>query len=214
MNYNNILLSKQFVVSEIVIKEALKNKLSLSEFLLLVYFINSDLKVFDLNKIKELLGLNEKEILEAFNGLTNKKFIDIEVSKDASGHMIETVSLQEFYNNMNLEMQEEEKIQHKENIFEVFEKEFNRKLTPMEYEIINAWLDNNTTEDLILGALKEAIYNGVKSFRYIDKIIYEWGKKGFKNMEDVKNYINNSYKEPVSKKEPELFDYDWLDSND
>ena len=84
----------------------------------------------------------------------------------------------------------------------------------MEYEIINAWLDNNTTEDIILGALKEATYNGVKSFRYIDKIIYEWGKKGFKNMEDVKNYINNSYKQNTSKKDPELFDYDWLDGND
>lgn len=211
MSYN-LFLSKQFVVSNLVIKEAIRHKLNLSEFLLLIYFINSDAKVFDIPIIKEQIGLDDKEILEAFNTLTTKKLITIEIAKDSAGHMIETISLEGFCTNMNMDIQADENTQKKENIFEIFEREFNRELTPMEYEIINAWLDNNTTEDLILGALKEATYNGVKSFRYIDKIIYEWGKKGFKTMEDVKNHINN--KDLNEKKTPELFDYDWLDGND
>ena len=81
----------------------------------------------------------------------------------------------------------------------------------MELEIINAWLENNTSEEMIIGALKEAIYNGVKNFRYIDKIIYEWGKKGFKTMDDVKAHLKNTNKSP---KKEELFDYDWLDDNE
>ena len=47
----------------------------------------------------------------------------------------------------------------------------------MEYEIINAWLLKGFSEELVLGALKEAVYNGVSSLRYIDKILFEWQKK-------------------------------------
>ena len=53
-------------------------------------------------------------------------------------------------------------------------------------------------------------------FRYIDKIIYEWEKKGFKSMDDVKNHMDNrrttkEKSKEVSKKEQEILDYDWLD---
>ena len=59
----------------------------------------------------------------------------------------------------------------------------------MEYEIINAWLEKSYSEEMIIGALKEAVYNGVNNLRYIDKILYEWSKKGFKNMNDVSNHL-------------------------
>ncbi len=213
MNYDLLLLSKQYVISSIFIKESLKYNLTLNDFLLLLYFLNSDDKVFDLDKINSLIGVDKNNILESFNNLSTKKLINIEVAKDNLGHINEHVSLNGFLTNLDIDIKASQKELEKENIFDVFEREFNRKLTPMEYEIINAWLDNNILEELILGALKEAIYNGVKSFRYIDKIIYEWTKKGFKTMEDVKNHINNSYKKEA-KKEPELFDYDWLDGND
>ena len=96
------------------------------------------------------------------------------------------------------------------NLFSTFETEFGRTLSPMEYEIINSWKDNGYTDELITLALKEATYNGVSSLRYIDKIIYEWGKKGIKTKEDVeknkKQFKNNN----STKKE--LFDYDWLNN--
>ncbi len=41
----------------------------------------------------------------------------------------------------------------------------------MEYEIIGAWVEKGFKEQLILEALKEAVYNGVTSLRYIDKIL-------------------------------------------
>ena len=95
------------------------------------------------------------------------------------------------------------------NIFEKFEKEFSRSLSPMEYEIINDWLDKNVSEEIILGALKEATYNGVTSLRYIDKIIYDWTKKGFKTMEDVNNHLKS--RNALDKNVKEISDYNWLD---
>jgi DNA replication protein dnaD len=211
INYEKLLNAPNYTVSSIIIEELVKQKLNLSEFLIIVYFLNEDNKIFDIVNMNKRLGLSEKEILESFNTLVTKKLISLDVKNDKSNHMVETISLEGIYRLVNISLNEEKQEEEKENIFDIFEKEFNRKLTPMEYEIVNAWLENNTSEELILGALRESIYNGVKSFRYIDKIIYEWGKKGFKTMDDVKNHINNKSKES---KQEELFDYDWLDDNE
>ena len=75
------------------------------------------------------------------------------------------------------------------NLFSLFEQELGRTISSMELELINGWLSNGTSEELVLGALREAVYNGVTSFKYIDRIIYEWEKKGFKLMEDVRQAI-------------------------
>ncbi|HJJ17229.1 MAG TPA: DnaD domain protein [Bacilli bacterium] len=211
INYEKLLNAPNYTVSSIIIEELVKQKLNLSEFLIIVYFLNEDNKIFDIVNMNKRLGLSEKEILESFNTLVTKKLISLDVKNDKSNHMVETISLEGIYRLVNISLNEEKQEEEKENIFDIFEKEFNRKLTPMEYEIVNAWLENDTSEELILGALRESIYNGVKSFRYIDKIIYEWGKKGFKTMDDVKNHINNKSKES---KQEELFDYDWLDDNE
>ena len=64
---------------------------------------------------------------------------------------------------------------------------------------------------MIVGALKEAVYNQVTNLRYIDKILYEWSKKGFKTMEDVNKHLENKEKQNDRK---ELFDYNWLDDTD
>ena len=56
-------------------------------------------------------------------------------------------------------------------------------------------------------ALKEAVYNGVTNLRYIDKILYEWKKKGIKSKEDIEKERAN-FKKKSSK--GEVFDYDWL----
>ena len=99
------------------------------------------------------------------------------------------------------------------NLYSVFETEFGRTLSPMEYEIINSWKDAGYTEELIILALKEATYNGVSNLRYIDKIIYEWTKKGYKTVEDV---INNRFKreEKEDNKDNFFFEYNWLDDDD
>ena len=91
------------------------------------------------------------------------------------------------------------------NIYDVIEKEFGRCLSPIEYETIKGWLDSNISEDLIKEALKEAILNGVNNLKYIDRILYEWNKKGYKKPSDVVK------KRQVKEEKIDLFDYDWLD---
>ena len=80
----------------------------------------------------------------------------------------------------------------------------------MEYEFINAWIESGMSEELIKEALKEATLNGVSNLRYIDKIIYEWTKKGYKTVSDVEN---NRMKKDKEEKNNYFFEYNWLDEN-
>ena len=87
----------------------------------------------------------------------------------------------------------------------------------MEYEIIKAWLDNDMSEDLIKEAIKEATFNGVSNLRYIDKILYEWGKQGIKTVKDVED---NRHKRAQRREEEadsnidlDIVDWDWFDDD-
>ena len=202
-----ILGEKRFTVSTHLIKVAISLNLSLTEFLLLMYFEDATDKTFDVDKITNILSLDEKSILSAFNKLLNLNLIKMETSKDNANRHCEIISLVPMYKTLVEQKSIEEKEAVKQNIFEVLEKELNRSISPIEYEIINAWLEKGTSEEMILGAVKEAVYNGVSSLRYIEKIIYEWNKKGYKNMNDVKKGLENR----TNKKNKELFDYNWLD---
>ena len=146
--------------------------------------------------------------MDSFTSLTNKGLINIDVIKN--GNVVsEVVNLDAIYKTMVNNINKSNKVVVNNNIFEKFEKEFSRSLSPMEYEIINDWLDKNVSEEIILGALKEATYNGVTSLRYIDKIIYDWTKKGFKTMEDVNNHLKS--RNALDKNVKEISDYNWLD---
>ncbi len=200
--------SKDYILRKELFPIIWEYKLNLEEVLLLIYFMNEDIPTFDVEHINKITMISVNKILDSFTSLTNKGLISIDVIKESSG-VKEVVNLDSIYKCMVDGLMKNNKKVVNNNIFEKFEKEFSRTLSPMEYEIINDWLDKNISEDLILGALKEATYNGVNNLRYIDKIIYEWTKKGFKNMEDVSNHLRNRSTSDKSVKE--ISDYNWLD---
>ncbi|MCM3783967.1 DnaD domain-containing protein [Neobacillus mesonae] len=75
------------------------------------------------------------------------------------------------------------------NIFRIFEKEFGRPLSPMELERISSWIDQDRYPDeLILLALKEAVFAGKIHFTYIDRILLEWSRNRVRTAQDVKAY--------------------------
>lgn len=75
------------------------------------------------------------------------------------------------------------------DLFTAFENEFARPLTPMECETITQWLDrDHHAEELILLALKEAVFAGVINFRYIDRILLEWCRNRVQTPEQAREY--------------------------
>ena len=63
------------------------------------------------------------------------------------------------------------------NIYETFEKELNRQLSPLEISRIREWVSLGYTDDVIINALKEALMQGKKSLRSVDKILLSWAKR-------------------------------------
>ena len=64
-----ILKSKKLVINNYIIRVAKEKDLNLNEFLVLVYFDNSFSNKFDVELVCETLGLENNDILEAFNSL-------------------------------------------------------------------------------------------------------------------------------------------------
>lgn len=198
----------------------LRSELSatLEEFIFLVYLMNLGSKiVFDTEKMANDLNISIEEIMNMIDSLSQKKYLSVEVIKNDKGIMEEYVVLDLFYDKISMILMEEMNQVNetdKTNIYEKIEKEFGRPITAIEYEIIKSWLENGTSEELISEALKEAVYNGVTNLRYIDKILYEWTKKGIETKEDVeKNRVQHREEKKESSK-LELFDYDWFDDDE
>ena len=206
----NLIKEKNLVFPTFLIPVIKKNQLSLVESFVFLYFLNNQEETLDVLKMSEVLKLSEEEVLNAFNNLMSKNLVTLKTTKDSLGKRVEIVNLDVVIDAMNLEYQEKNKKVEETEIYSAFEHEFARTISPMEYEIIHTWLEKGFSEELILGALKEAIYNGVTSLRYIDKILYEWQKKGYKSMKDVQTIRSNSKQEETK----ELFDYNWLDDNE
>ena len=184
-----------------------KLKLTDKELIVLIYLLGT--KEFDPEKISEDLNIKLPDVLKLIDNLTNKDILKISVK---SGKVCEEyIDLDEMYNKLAMTIINDKKEVPKTTIYDKFEKEFGRTLSPMEYEIIGAWIDGNYSEEIIGLALKEAVYNGVSNLRYIDKILSEWRKKGIKSEKDVK-----AEREKRSKQKPkkEVFEYDWLNEND
>ena len=188
-------------------------KVTLEEFVFLMYLYNLGNKyLFDPNKFSSDLNIDLSTVMNYISSLTDKRLIRVEVLKNDKGLMEEVVILDDFYKKLSLitigEANNSSSVDS--DIFSIIEKEFGRTLSPIEYEIIKAWLDNNMSEDLIKEAIKEATFNGVSNLRYIDKILYEWGKNGIKTVKDVENNRKNRN----AKKKDEVVDDDLLDMVD
>ena len=69
--------------------------------------------------------------------------------------------------------------------------------------------EQGINRELILSALKEAVFNGVNNLRYVDKILYEWNKKGIKKVDEIK--VSN--KKIEDDKEDISYEYDWLNED-
>ncbi len=205
----NLIKTKDLIIPSILLMNYKDLKINEKELLFLSLLMNTEgLISFDPVYISTRLGFEINEVIEIMSGLTTKQYIEM-IVKNENGKMKEYLDVNPLYEKLVLlviEEDEEESVDSK--IYSIIESELGRTLSPIEYETIGGWLSANISEELIKEALKEAVLNGVNNLKYIDKILYEWTKKGYKKASDVKK------RKPKEETEIELFDYDWLDDND
>ena len=200
-----------YTIPKYVLLFAKEANLDVNSLILLIYLLNKKNKdIFDYVKIKNDLSFDEKELMDSISCLKDKKILTIEMEKNDLGVLEERVNISSFYDIIFSKiLNESEEIKNENDLFSTFENEFGRTLSPVEYDIINSWIDKGIEKELIKEALKEAIFNGGNNLRYIDKLLYEWGKKGIKTPSE----ISKKRKEKEEEKNETYYEYDWLNDD-
>ena len=210
----DIFKSGNIVIPLFFIKKKKDFNLDMDEFVFLMYLYNlGDKCLFNPNKYADDLNIELASCMNYIGSLTDKGFINVEVIKNDKGLMEEVVVLEQFYNKLAIsEISNDVSKDANSNIYELIEQEFGRTLSPIEYEIIKAWLENNISEELIKEAVKEATFNGVSNLRYIDKILYEWGKLGLNSAKDVEDIRKKRNAKTDNKDiDIDIVDWNWFD---
>jgi DNA replication protein len=181
-------------------------KLTELEVMIIIQLITSlDKAKNDFPTIEEIqsrMTAAPEQVISGLQKLLNGQFIAIDEEVDAdSGIQYERYNLDPLYNKLAEAYLEEQTLKSRaqaakavpasqaKDIYTIIEKEFARPLTPMEFETISGWLDKDAyKEELILAALKEAVFAGKVHFRYIDRILLDWSRNRVATVEQVKEY--------------------------
>lgn len=210
-NIIKVLKDKNYVVPSYILKNYKKLNLSIDAFVMLIYLINVEEPIsFDIKKLSKKLNLNKKDIMFSVDELKNQKIILIKLEENKEKRLEENIYLTPLYEKIFINVIDEKEVEE-DNIYSNFEEEFGRTLSPIEYELINSWNDSYS-KDIILEALKESVLNGVKNLKYVDRILFEWSKKGIKSIDQIKKD-----KEIFSKRKEsnvEIPDFDWVNDEE
>lgn len=207
----NLMMDRPVIIPRIIFNNYKRLNITEEELVILIFIIDLGNKIsYNPDIFVRELNMEKFKVMDILNRLSEKKIITITVEKNEDGKTEEFIKLDLLYSKIiNLFKETQDDNIENTDIFSIFEKEFGRTLSPMEYEIIKGWINDKFSYEIIIEALKEAAYNNVNSLSYIDKILYEWNKKGLKTKEDIikdkNNYRTNK------KKNVNIFDYNWLE---
>lgn len=221
----DILQDGNIVVPLYLLKRYKELKLSLDEFIFIMYLQKYGNPIlFDPSKFSNELNLSLEEIMFLVGSLTEKGILQINSSENDKGIVEEKLSLDGYYSRLNvliigdIEKKKEKKKEDSDSIYSYLEQKFGRTLSSLDYEIIQTWLESNYNEDLIKCAVDEAVSNGVSTLKYIDRILYEWGKTGIEKVSDL-DKRKKSKSSPKQEKIDDdidlgIMDWDWFDEEE
>ncbi len=161
-----------------------------------------------LEDIQPYMSVSWEEIKKATAELIEKGFITVQEKSKKSSNGKETYTLYGLFDQLaelwvvrTVENEEPEfkgdtsdKSREKSEeaigkLCSLFESEFGRLLSPMEYTQIAEWYyGEGYSEELIAESLKRAVLRGVLNFKYVDSILREWNKNKIKTVKDVAEY--------------------------
>ncbi len=125
------------------------------------------------------MNLKTNEIDKILVSLINRDFLTYDMSKKVKVSLkpLKKHLYKAFQDDLVKERENtynETKAAFLKNIYEVFEKELGRTLSPLEFSLIGEWVDQGFSDETIINALKEALSQGKKTLKAVDKILLQW----------------------------------------
>ena len=167
-------------------------------------------------QIAKHVTISESECVQILKKLIQKRLLKIEELHNEKNQLSEAYNLNPLWERLFSD-KDDDKEANEGTIFILFEQEFGRPLSPFEIETINAWLDEDQIiPALIKAALRESVLMGKLNFKYIDRILREWKRKGIHSVEQAREEGRNFRKHHVKKQyETEKRDtsvyFNWLE---
>jgi len=206
----NLISDKPIIVPKIFLKNYRKLNITETEFIVILVIMEYGMKmVYDPISISNELNMDKMRVMETISNLVEKNLLSI-ISEKSNRKTLEYISLDLLYKKLINIIKDvpEKEVTVSGSVFEIFEKELGKTLSPMQYEQIKEWTLRGVSEELIIEALKEAVINGTNNFRYIDTIISKWMDKGYKCKSDVLKDKEMYRSKKIQK--VQVFDTDWL----
>lgn len=182
----------------------------------------------DSNLLAQAMHISDEEAFTQIHELIQKSVLEIKSIKDEDNKTQDIYSLDPLYERLSIYLNQQTKKQFAEvtndkeaELYQMFEQEFGRPLSPIEIETLTAWVDDdNYSPEMIQMALKQAVLSQVYSLRYIDRILLTWQRKNITTKEqvlkeqekfrDAKEHSSSSSNGNQSKTEVPL--YDWMEN--
>lgn len=172
-------------------------------------------------ELSSFLTIDEQECSQVLRGLIQKGVLTIEQTKNEQGKLGEVYSLDPLWEKV-FTAEEPDKEPEEGTLFILFEQEFGRPLSPFEIETVNVWLDeDNLDTPLVKAALREAVLMGKLNFKYIDRILREWKRKGIQTVEQARSASKSFHEHQSTKPEQNAapkrdtsFYYNWLEGDE
>ncbi len=163
-------------------------KLKLSENELVTIFVidhlisqGNTLITADLLALK--MSLSSSDLDKILASLFKKKIIDYVTVKNSTVTTLDPLK-EKLYSEfqISLKQEKEEKSSKKikdelANIYTQFEELLNRQLSPVEVSKIREWVSYGFSDEMIINALKDALNQGKKTLRAVDKILLTYQKR-------------------------------------
>jgi DNA replication protein len=217
--YDQITIPNKLLISY---KELGLNETELMTVLLIHRSIFKGNSFPTLEELTANLTIDEKECSMILRKLIQRNLLKIERTENSQHQLSEVYSLEPLWEKLFQPEVPVKKETEDGSLFILFEQEFGRPLSPFEIETVNVWLDEDETSPaLIKAALREAVLMAKLNFKYIDRILREWKKKGIHTVEQArlasKRFHDNQATKQAStenKKRDTSFYYNWLEGED
>lgn len=240
-NFNRIRVwteQLQITIPQLFFKHYSELNIQDDEALIILHLLTFEQEGIDFptpNDLIQRTNFQLTAISQIIQRLMQKGFVEISQSTDESGRLAEKYSIYPLWERLlDLLQSKEQQLVSTANkmdeakIFQLFEQELGRLLSPMEIETIGMWMDlDQHSPEIIKAALKEAVLADKVNLRYIDRILIEWKKRNIKTLAQIekhseqyrKNTMTASPVQPVHQQEAvqkteKVSFYNWLEERE
>ncbi|WP_137663926.1 DnaD domain protein [Enterococcus hulanensis] len=232
ISLKDYLAGGETTISNLLLQNYTKLGLNTNEFMLWLqlYAAHEAGEDFpDLTVIAKSMGSTTEKLYGVLNNLVEKEFVTLETALDESGRQSDRYNLLPAFEKLDVlkeqerfEAEEKDDLAAQKKMLRSFEQEFGRPLSPIEYQKIGYWLnDDQYSPALIELALQEAVLNQAYNFKYIETVLQSWEKKNIRSKSQVeeeqrrrKQILLQKEEQKHSEELPKVSLYNWLERKD